>query len=141
MTTTFFENAEIVLTAFIKKKENREKLAKALWSQSGQNEDYATYLLYEILTDYMISPKLSDIFTHVKQKKIGWNHVVFQPFQQELEEYDQFLMCPPEVDEGVIQCSRCQSRKTFSFSKQTRRADESATVFVRCAECNHSFRM
>ncbi|NDF99366.1 MAG: transcription factor S, partial [Chitinophagia bacterium] len=36
---------------------------------------------------------------------------------------------------------RCHSKRTFSFSKQTRRSDESSTVFVRCAMCHHTYRM
>lgn len=138
---SFFDNAEVVLSTFVKKKENRQKLSNALWKLAKCNEAYATYLLYEIFTDYLVSPKVTDIFCNVKQRNIGWNHTFFKTFQKEQEEYDQFLVSPPEVEEGVIQCSRCGSKKTFSFSKQTRRADESATVFVRCAECGKSFRM
>ena len=141
MKTDFLENAEIVLSSFIKKSQNRLNVAKALWKLSDENIEEANYLLYDVFAEYLVSPKLEDIFTSIRQNHIGWNHPVFQTFKEYQKEYDDFLTKPPELEEGVIECSRCGSKKTFSFSKQTRRADESATVFVRCANCGKSFRM
>ena len=141
MKTDFLENAEIVLSSFIKKPQNRLNIAKTLWKLSGEDIDDANYLLYDVFAEYLVSPKLDDIFTSIRQNHIGWNHPVFQTFKEYQREYDDFLTKPPELEEGVIECSRCGSKKTFSFSKQTRRADESATVFVRCANCGKSFRM
>ena len=141
MKAEFLENAETVLSSFIKKPTNRLNVAKTLWKLSGKEEDTANYLLYDVFAEYLVSPKLEDIFTSIQQQNIGWNHPVFQKFDEYQKEYDDFLTNPPQLEEGVIQCSRCGSKKTFSFSKQTRRADESATVFVRCANCGKSFRM
>lgn len=137
----FLENAEIVLSSFIKKPTNRLNVAKTLWRLSDRNVEAANYLLYDVFAEYLVSPKLDDIFTSIRQNHIGWNHPVFTKFQEAQKEVDDFLTKPPELEEGVIQCSRCGSKKTFSFSKQTRRADESATVFVRCGNCGKSFRM
>lgn len=141
MEAEFLENAEIVLSSFIKKPTNRLNVAKTLWRLSGRDKDEANYLLYDVFAEYLVSPKLDDVFMSIKQNHIGWNHPVFQTFQEAQKEVDDFLTKPPELEEGVIQCSRCGSKKTFSFSKQTRRADESATVYVRCAQCGKSFRM
>jgi DNA-directed RNA polymerase subunit M/transcription elongation factor TFIIS len=137
----FLENAEIVLSSFLQKPTNRLNVAKTLWKHSGYDMQYANYLLYDVFAEYLVSPKVDDVFFSIRQNHIGWNHPVFQAFKQQQKEYDDFLTQPPEVEEGVIECSRCGSKKTFSFSKQTRRADESATVFVRCANCGKSFRM
>jgi len=136
----FRELAEVVLSCFIKKPSNRKEMTRALWSLANKEETIAQYLMYEIFSEFMTVARVEAVFDHLKNKSLGWDHPVFHVYRDQQEEYDRFLVEPPEVEEGVIQC-RCGSRKTFSFSKQTRRADESATVFVRCVECNHSFRM
>lgn len=136
----FQELAEVILSCFIKKPSNRQQMTRALWSHAKKDETVAPYLMYEVFSEFMTVARVEAVFDHLKNRSLGWDHPVFRKYQEQQEEYDRFLVEPPEVEEGVIQC-RCGSRKTFSFSKQTRRADESATVFVRCAECNHSFRM
>lgn len=137
----FLENAEVALSSFIRKPSNRRNIALAIWKQSARDKEYANYLLYEIFAEYLVSPKLDEVYASIRQKQLGWAHTAFSKFEEHQKEHDDFLVKPPELEEGVIQCSRCGSKKTFSFSKQTRRADESATVFVRCAECGKSFRM
>jgi len=137
----FQENCNISLNSFIKKEANKKTIAKMLWRISDQDYEYANYLCFEILAEYLCSFKLNDVISNVKQKKIGWEHSTFESFEKKQEEYDNFLTNPPEVQEGVIECHKCGSKKTFSFSKQTRRADESATVFVRCSNCNNTFKM
>ena len=37
--------------------------------------------------------------------------------------------------EGSLQCPKCKGRKIHRIEKQTRSADESATVFCYCSEC------
>lgn len=47
---------------------------------------------------------------------------------------------PPHVEEGVHQCKKCKSRKTYSYQLQTRSADEPMTNFVTCADCGNRWR-
>lgn len=135
------EICDMVLTSFITKETNRQNMTKALWSLSNKNLEEAKYLLFELLSDYLVKPRTNDLFRRIQKGELGWSHPELIAVQQRFQESDNFLINPPEVEEGVLQCNRCGSHKTFSFSKQTRRADESATVFVRCANCNHSFRL
>lgn len=44
------------------------------------------------------------------------------------------------VAEGDITCPKCKSRRVSRVEKQTRSADESATVFCHCSECDHRFK-
>ena len=37
-------------------------------------------------------------------------------------------------------CLKCKQRKCVYFTLQTRSADESETIFIRCINCGHSFR-
>jgi DNA-directed RNA polymerase subunit M/transcription elongation factor TFIIS len=39
------------------------------------------------------------------------------------------------VAEGDLQCGKCGSKRIHRIEKQTRSADESATVFCHCSEC------
>lgn len=40
-----------------------------------------------------------------------------------------------EMVDGDITCPKCKSKKVHRIEKQTRSADESATVFCYCSEC------
>nr|QXT57838.1 transcription elongation factor TFIIS [Rhinella marina erythrocytic-like virus] len=39
------------------------------------------------------------------------------------------------LEEGVIQCGKCKSKRVFTTSKQVRAADEPMTVFCYCVGC------
>jgi DNA-directed RNA polymerase subunit M/transcription elongation factor TFIIS len=67
----------------------------------------------------------------------GWNHPAFDPFRHKLEEENSFIENPiADIAEGIIQCSKCKSSKTFSYQKQVRSSDEGFTLFVNCVNCN-----
>ena len=103
--------------------------------------DLFYFYMYEIYTEYMIIPKLEDFFQSLKKKQFGYHHSTFHTIKKCLEEEQNFIENPPVVEEGVIECGKCKSKRTFSFNKQTRSGDEAVTVFVRCADCGHQFRM
>jgi DNA-directed RNA polymerase subunit M len=39
-----------------------------------------------------------------------------------------------------VECPRCQNNKAYVWQVQTRGADESSTQFMRCTNCNYTFR-
>ena len=43
--------------------------------------------------------------------------------------------------EGNLQCPKCKGRKIHRIEKQTRSADESATVFCYCTSCAKRWKM
>lgn len=133
-------NCDVNLNGCVRKKSNRKKISKILWKMAKEDENYANYLCFEIYSDYLCSFNLSEMKENIKNKNIGWYHSFFDKYKLKQNEYDEFLINPPDVEEGVIECKKCGSNKTYSFSKQTRRADESATVFVRCSQCNNTFK-
>lgn len=57
-------------------------------------------------------------------------------FVERQKEYFEYLESEIVVEEGALKCNKCKSSKIFTFSKQTRSADEPTTVFARCCECN-----
>jgi DNA-directed RNA polymerase subunit M/transcription elongation factor TFIIS len=103
--------------------------------------DLLYFYMYEIYTEYMFFPKLDELFQSIRKRQFGYHHQSFESIRQCLEEEQNFIENPPVVEEGVIECGKCKSKRTFSFNKQTRSGDEAVTVFVRCANCGHQFRM
>ncbi|MDD5098484.1 MAG: transcription factor S [Candidatus Pacebacteria bacterium] len=39
-----------------------------------------------------------------------------------------------------IECPKCDNKKAFFWTTQTRAADESETKFYKCTKCNHTWR-
>ena len=53
---------------------------------------------------------------------------------------NQFHENPVQVQEGVFECPRCGANETLYFEKQSRSADEAATVYCRCKKCGKSWK-
>jgi DNA-directed RNA polymerase subunit M/transcription elongation factor TFIIS len=130
---------ELCLLLF-RKKENTDRLIKFLKTLT-QDEQELQYLLYEIVVEYLFTDNLNQIMEQVQKKEVGWDHPNFLQIRQEFQEEDDFIQNPPAVEEGVMECTKCHSKRTFSFSKQTRRSDESATVFIRCSNCSYTYKI
>jgi DNA-directed RNA polymerase subunit M/transcription elongation factor TFIIS len=75
----------------------------------------------------------------VKDGKIGWKSVTYDSISKRIAEFDDYLVNPFEVVEGISECKKCGSKKTWNVQKQTRRADESSTTFSRCVMCGHQW--
>lgn len=69
-----------------------------------------------------------------------WNQPIYSHYKNLEYEQDEFLNNPIEVEEGVLQCSKCGSKRTISFTRQTRSSDESTSVFAQCVECKQKWR-
>jgi DNA-directed RNA polymerase subunit M/transcription elongation factor TFIIS len=108
-------------------------------SQSGDDDTYI-WCVYQIagllLQDLS---RMKDIANDIKNGKIGWKSETYSAIADKIAEYDDFLVNPFTVVEGVCQCPKCGSAKTFSTSKQTRSQDESTTIFCRCSNCNNKW--
>jgi len=106
-----------------------------------EDKEWLMYLFYEVGTEFLFQANLNQVMDLVQKKEIGWDHPNLETLRGEFREQDDFFENPPQVEEGVMECKRCKSRRTFSFSKQTRRSDESATVFIRCSNCDYMYRI
>ena len=71
----------------------------------------------------------------IKEGKVGWLHPDLQNDVMDVDEMRDYIKSPLEVEEGVIECNRCKSKRVFSYQKQTRGCDESSTTFAQCAKC------
>ena len=77
----------------------------------------------------------------LKSKKVLECASDYEEYRLKLKEHDGFLIKPFEVDEGVLECGKCGSNKTISYTKQTRSGDESTSVFALCYNCNNKWKM
>ena len=80
------------------------------------------------------------LFRSLYKHEIGWKHPVFTEPRLSIEEENNALLNPFQIEEGVLQCNHCGSKRTYSFERQTRSADEGSTTFATCAECLKSWR-
>lgn len=80
------------------------------------------------------------LYNEVEQGIPMWNTATFKhQFESESQELRVMTIKLPIV-EGLYQCSKCKSKKTFSRQVQTRSADEGMTNIIQCAQCNKVWR-
>jgi DNA-directed RNA polymerase subunit M/transcription elongation factor TFIIS len=91
--------------------------------------------IYDIVGDVVSGINLKDILNKLKTGLVGWKHPVFDEIRTKIEEHDEFIMNPFEVEEGALTCAKCGCNKTYSYSKQTRSADEPMSTFAQCLKC------
>lgn len=124
-----------------------EKYAYNLSVTQAQNDEEleAVYRrnLYQCVGDILDGKKLKALLGNIKSGKMGWEHPCFKEMRVRMDEQDDFIINPIDVEEGVLQCKNivkktgilCNSRRVFSFSKQCRGCDEPATTFATCCAC------
>jgi DNA-directed RNA polymerase subunit M/transcription elongation factor TFIIS len=82
---------------------------------------------------------LKKIYKTVKEGKVGWNSPTYDDVTAKFKEHDEYLVKPFEVVEGVAQCGKCGSKKTWSVARQLRSGDEAMSTISRCVECGNSW--
>lgn len=127
---------ESIIRTFVKSEKNREALHSFLQTISP-DDDVQKFILYEAFAH----EKNGNVKDILKNKQFMFSHQDFTDIHNLVREQEDFLNNPIQVEDGVIECHRCKSHKTFSYAKQTRASDEGTTVFVTCAECKFQFRL
>lgn len=100
-------------------------------------QDSASYMrhAYMLIGERLNGVESKTIISQLKgDLNIGWNHPVFYSVTCRIKEQDDFIIKPFEVEEGVIEC-RCGSKRVFSYSKQSRSADEPMSTYAQCMVC------
>ena len=96
------------------------------------------YSIYQIINDISKGFKLKDILSFIKNNKLNWNHFYFNDIKNDEIDEDNFIIKPFEIEEGVLTC-KCGSKRVFSYQKQSRGADETATTYAQCSACGNKF--
>jgi DNA-directed RNA polymerase subunit M/transcription elongation factor TFIIS len=123
-----------ILRTFISDASERERVQAHIISTTSSNEAYinAVYNLYGLRDRYAsVLPQVGNLYTSS----------VYEPFRKEQQDKDDFVTNPFSVEEGVMQCTKCGSKKTYSTQRQVRSADEGFTTFCYCMNCSAKWRI
>ena len=126
------------LQKLITSEKNVNIIEKAIFEQTKECAEYSD-ILYEVLFLLKEGCKQADILMTLKSKKMGWSNPEFNDVAFKQKEQDDFTISPFQVEEGVLKCPKCGGCKSFSYSKQTRSADEPMTTFATCVTCKHKW--
>lgn len=123
-----------ILGTVLKNSKNIDLFDKYI-SEKVENDPECYYQVAGLL----MTTEMKKVLGEVKEGKIGWESSTYKEVAENLTEYDQYLKNPFEVAEGVSECKKCGSKKTWSIQKQTRSSDEPMTTFTRCVQCGHQW--
>jgi DNA-directed RNA polymerase subunit M/transcription elongation factor TFIIS len=138
------EQGKNALSTIIKNENNIKIIEKYIYNASLIKNDKETsknnYLryIYQIIQDILDGNTLKTLLENIKNKKLGWYHSTFKEVTSKIEEQDDFIQNPFEVEEGVFEC-RCGSKRVYSYQKMCRGADEPMTSFAQCIECKNKW--
>jgi DNA-directed RNA polymerase subunit M/transcription elongation factor TFIIS len=127
------------LNTVLTKEQNITIIENNIYKISDNNEENYKKYLYEVIGDILNNIKLSDILKNIKETKLGWEHKEYQEICDYFKEQDEFLENPFQIEEGIFQCMKCNSKKVFSYSKQSRAGDEATSVYCQCANCKQKW--
>ncbi len=137
----FRDTGKEALGLYLKNAKNIEAFDKLIYEISEDNEGKYNEILLEVISYIAEKKSLKEIVEILQDEEIGYNSQHFDDIRFLQEEQDNFIIKPFEIEEGVLECGKCGSKKTFSYSKQTRGGDEGTTVFAECASCGNRWKM
>jgi DNA-directed RNA polymerase subunit M/transcription elongation factor TFIIS len=137
----FRDTGKEALGLYLKNAKNIEAFDKLIYEISEDNEDKYNEILLEVISYIAEKKSLKEIVEILQDEEIGYDSEHFDDIRFLQEEQDNFIIKPFEIEEGVLECGKCGSKKTFSYSKQTRGGDEGTTVFAECANCGNRWKM
>jgi DNA-directed RNA polymerase subunit M/transcription elongation factor TFIIS len=130
------------ISTIIQKQKNVELLEKYIFTYTVNETEYIDVLytsIYKLQTSSNRTQCLKDLITQLYNNHHNWNDQIYRTYKEKLEEEDHFITNPFEIEEGVLEC-KCGSKRTISFQRQTRSADEGSTTFAQCVECGNRWR-
>lgn len=131
--------SDSVFSMILKNPKNCSILEKSIKTKTS-NEDEYKWVVYQTIGHLIENPKrLKEIGDEIKKGKIGWKNPIYNSIESKMNEFDDYLVKPFEVVEGISECSKCHSRKTWSVQKQTRSSDEPMTTFTHCVDCGNKW--
>jgi len=136
---SYRNNGTKILSKILSNEKNIDILEKCIFHYNNNRENYLR-ILYEVVELISQKIKLKIIITKIKTNNFGIFSEDFKDIAQKIEEEESFIIKPFEIEEGVLECGNCGSKKTYSYTKQTRSGDESTTVFAVCCNCRSKWK-
>jgi DNA-directed RNA polymerase subunit M/transcription elongation factor TFIIS len=127
------------LNTVLTKEQNITIIENNIYKNCDNDETKYKTILYQIIGDVLNNIKLSDILKNIKENKIEWEHNEYKDISNYLKEQDEFLENPFQIEEGIFECTKCNSKKVFSYSKQSRSCDEATTIYCQCSNCKQKW--
>ena len=135
------EKAILALSTVLKQPKNCEVFEKYIYnyviSKEQSEEIYYWYIYQTIGLLIQDISNMKNTLKLVKQGKMGWETPIYDSISSKIQEHDEYIVKPFDVVEGVAQCGKCGSKKTWSIAKQMRSGDEGTSTISRCVECGH----
>jgi|AACY02.14.fsa_nt_gi DNA-directed RNA polymerase subunit M/transcription elongation factor TFIIS len=134
-----------VLETVLKDKKKITQVEKYIYEKTtGDSEKYDTYI-YQVVGDIMEGVPIGDIY---KTSYDPWKHSTWEEMAIGIQEQNEFITNPFEVEEGVFECRAidpltgkiCGSKRVFSYTKQDRSCDEGTSVYCQCTKCKSKWR-
>lgn len=120
-----------IIEKYIHKK--AKKFTKKVDPPQVYNIQY-TKFLFQTVGDIIKGIDIKKIVRNINKSMIGWDHPDYDDIKHRIEESDEFIINPFEVEEGVTECG-CGSKRVFTYSKQVRSCDEPMSTFAKCVKC------
>lgn len=132
-----------VLSEYSTNQNNVKLIENKIWSQSENNDGKYRKILYNV-SGILMKDGAQEAYDYISNYNVEHDEFGCKDYQQIIkmqEEEEDFILNPVTVVEGVNTCHKCGSKKTISYSKQTRSADEGTTVFCCCYICGNKWKM
>lgn len=113
---------------------NIKIVEKYIHKKANKSDELYKRILYQTIGDLMEGIDLKVVVTNIKKDMVGWDHPTFKDVKNRIDENDDFIVNPFEVEEGVTTC-HCGSGRVFTYQKQCRGSDEPMTTFAKCVVC------
>lgn len=123
-----------VLSTKLAKENNIKIIEDLIFNNCENDEKRYNRILFQVMGN-ISKQNAVYAFKTIKNKKIEWNDEVYEKISKKIKEFNEYLVAPFEVIEGVVKCHSCGSKKTICSTMQTRSSDEQMTLFVRCTQC------
>ena len=131
------------LTSVLNQPKNVTAFKKKI-DKLGLDEEKYLWVVYQTIGNILklensSKDKLKPLLKQIKKHRVGWKDPMYDNVRQKLEEHDDYLVNPFEVSEGVVECKKCGSKKTYSCQRQCRGSDEPMTTFSKCVNCGNEW--
>lgn len=134
-----------VLETVLRDKKKVIQVEKYIYEKiNGDIGKYNTYI-YQVVGDIMGGVPIGEIY---KTSPDPWEHSTWEEMAIGIQEQNEFITNPFEVEEGVFECRAidpitgkiCGSKRVFSYTKQDRSCDEGTSVYCQCTKCKAKWR-
>jgi DNA-directed RNA polymerase subunit M/transcription elongation factor TFIIS len=135
------DNAKKSLSYFLKNQKNIEILEQVIYDNSQNKTEYSNNIKFVI--GVIFEKDLKEIVKDIKSRNTKFNSNTFDISEENIKKEVAKIQTPIEAVEGVFQCKKCGSKKTYHIAIQTRRSDEPPTIDIRCLnkECLYKWRV